>query len=92
MNYDINMHAATRNCVKEPLSIETLDKQRLADIQWSQSAVAVMPRTDIPKIRYKVNFVAGSFQKEPRWKCNKCDKLFTSYRDLRQHKKSVHCY
>ncbi|MGI0049448.1 MAG: C2H2-type zinc finger protein [Nitrososphaera sp.] len=26
------------------------------------------------------------------WKCDKCKKVFPSYRGLRTHKREVHCY
>lgn len=46
------------------------------------------------KMKYVLNFVlpkenGGS---KGKWKCDKCQKIFSSWEEVRLHKKDVHCY
>jgi uncharacterized C2H2 Zn-finger protein len=39
--------------------------------------------------KYKLNYRAGMYE---HWKCEKCDNLFWTSKELRQHKQKYHAY
>ena len=45
------------------------------------------------KMKYVLNFVpSNESNTRGQWKCNKCEKIFPSWRDLKSHKVHVHSY